>query len=79
MKLANAIITESGSRTCHAAIVGRELGVPTIVGVKDATKILKMGDKITVSCAEGEEEKFIEDSFLLALKKPMFLNYPNLK
>jgi len=69
MKLANAIITESGSRTCHAAIVGRELGVPTIVGVKDATKILKMGDKITVSCAEGEEGKIYRGFIPFSIKK----------
>jgi len=54
MKKAAGIITNSGGRTCHAAIVSRELGVPAIVGSKIATKILKDRQKITLSCAEGE-------------------------
>jgi len=54
MKIASAIITEKGSRTCHAAIVSREMGIPCIVGVNQATKILKNNQKITISCAEGE-------------------------
>ena len=55
MKSASAIITESGGRTCHAAIVARELGVPAIVGAKDATKLLHNDQDVTVSCAEGEK------------------------
>ena len=54
MKKASAIVTNKGGRTCHAAIVARELGVPAIVGCGNATKILKEGDEVTVSCAEGE-------------------------
>ncbi len=54
MKKASAIITNKGGRTCHAAIVARELGVPAIVGCDHATEMLKTGDEITVSCAEGE-------------------------
>jgi len=54
MKKASAIVTNKGGRTCHAAIVARELGVPAIVGCVSATKLLKEGDEITVSCAEGE-------------------------
>lgn len=54
MKKASAIVTNKGGRTCHAAIVARELGVPAIVGCVNATKILQEGDEITVSCAEGE-------------------------
>lgn len=54
MKKAAAIITNKGGRTCHAAIVARELGVPAIVGCNDATKILKTGEEVTVSCAEGD-------------------------
>lgn len=54
MKKAAGIITDSGGRTCHAAIVSRELGVPAIVGSKIGTKILKDKQKITLSCAEGE-------------------------
>lgn len=54
MKKAAAIITNRGGRTCHAAIVSRELGLPAIVGTERATEILNDGDEITVSCAEGE-------------------------
>jgi pyruvate,water dikinase len=55
MKRASAIITNSGGRTCHAAIIARELGVPAIVGCGNATEILKTNQEVTVSCAEGEE------------------------
>ena len=55
MKIAGAIVTDKGGRTCHAAIVSRELGVPCIVGSGDATKKLKNKKPITVSCAEGEK------------------------
>ncbi len=54
MKIASAIITNKGGRTCHAAIVARELGVPAIVGCGNATEILKTGQLITASCAEGD-------------------------
>ncbi|MDF2193277.1 phosphoenolpyruvate synthase [Paraflavitalea sp. CAU 1676] len=54
MKKAAAIITNKGGRTCHAAIVARELGVPAIVGCGNATELLKEGQVITASCAEGE-------------------------
>ncbi|WP_028950017.1 phosphoenolpyruvate synthase [Sulfurihydrogenibium subterraneum] len=54
MKKAAAIVTNKGGRTCHAAIVARELGVPAVVGAGNATEVLENGDKVTVSCAEGE-------------------------
>jgi len=54
MKIASAIVTNRGGRTCHAAIIARELGVPAIVGCGDATRKLKTADEITVSCAEGD-------------------------
>jgi pyruvate,water dikinase len=54
MKIAGAIVTNSGGRTCHAAIVSRELGVPCIVGVGNATEVLQTGTRYTVNCAEGE-------------------------
>ncbi|HEY9189979.1 MAG TPA: phosphoenolpyruvate synthase [Sulfurovum sp.] len=54
MKIASAIVTESGGRTCHAAIVSRELGIPAIVGAKNVLEILEEGQEVTVSCAEGE-------------------------
>lgn len=54
MKRASAIVTNRGGRTCHAAIIARELGIPAVVGCGDATKKIKDGELITVSCAEGE-------------------------
>jgi len=53
MKQASAIVTNRGGRTCHAAIIARELGVPAIVGCENATKVIKNGTDITVDCAEG--------------------------
>lgn len=55
MKKASAIVTDKGGRTCHAAIVSRELGIPAVVGTDNGTKVLKTGDMVTVSCAEGEK------------------------
>ena len=57
MKTAAAIVTSRGGRTCHAAIVARELGVPAVVGAEGATERLKTGAVVTVSCAEGETGK----------------------
>jgi pyruvate,water dikinase len=54
MKRASAIVTNRGGRTCHAAIIAREMGIPAIVGCGDATELLKDGEDVTVSCAEGE-------------------------
>jgi pyruvate,water dikinase len=54
MKKASAIVTNSGGRTCHAAIIAREMGIPALVGCGDATTVLETGQEITVSCAEGE-------------------------
>lgn len=54
MKMASAIITNRGGRTCHAAIISREMGVPAVVGCSNATDVLKNNQKVTVSCAQGE-------------------------
>ena len=54
MKRASAIVTNRGGRTCHAAIIARELGIPAIVGCGDATETLRDGDTVTVSCTEGD-------------------------
>jgi pyruvate,water dikinase len=54
MKKASAIVTNRGGRTCHAAIIARELGIPAVVGCGNATASIENGDKITVSCAEGD-------------------------
>ena len=60
MKRAAAIVTNRGGRTCHAAIIARELGVPAVVGCGDATDTLKEGTLVTVSCAEGDEGKIYD-------------------
>ncbi|WP_166839560.1 phosphoenolpyruvate synthase [Rheinheimera pleomorphica] len=54
MKRASAIVTNRGGRTCHAAIIARELGIPAVVGCGDATSSIKTGQQVTVSCAEGD-------------------------
>ncbi|AEW00138.1 phosphoenolpyruvate synthase [Niastella koreensis] len=54
MKKASAIVTDKGGRTCHAAIVAREMGIPAIVGCGNATAVLSDGEEVTISCAEGE-------------------------
>jgi pyruvate,water dikinase len=54
MKIAGAIVTNRGGRTCHAAIISRELGIPCVIGTGDGSKIIKSGQEITVSSAEGE-------------------------
>jgi len=63
MKRAAAIVTNRGGRTCHAAIIARELGIPAVVGCGDATEVLKEGMLVTVSCAEGDTG-FIYDGLL---------------
>ena len=55
MKRASAIVTNRGGRTCHAAIIARELGIPAVVGCGNATDLIKDGSEVTVSCAEGDE------------------------
>lgn len=63
MKRAAAIVTNRGGRTCHAAIIARELGIPAVVGCGDATEVIGDGAEVTVSCAEGDEG-FIYDGVL---------------
>ena len=60
MKRASAIVTNRGGRTCHAAIIARELGIPAVVGCGDATDHLKDGHQVTVSCAEGDEGRIYD-------------------
>ena len=54
MKIASGVVTNRGGRTCHAAIVARELGIPAIVGCNNATELIRTGDEVTLSCAEGD-------------------------
>ncbi|MBX6317535.1 phosphoenolpyruvate synthase [Pigmentiphaga sp.] len=60
MKRASAIVTNRGGRTCHAAIIARELGIPAVVGSGNATEVLKEGAMVTVSCAEGDEGRIYD-------------------
>ncbi|MFZ4710891.1 MAG: phosphoenolpyruvate synthase, partial [Zwartia sp.] len=60
MKRASAIVTNRGGRTCHAAIIARELGIPAVVGCGDATDCLTEGSLVTVSCAEGDEGRIYD-------------------
>ena len=72
MRKASAVITNRGGRTCHAAIVSRELGLPAIVGTQVGTEILKTGQIVTVSCAEGEK------GFVYEGKLPFKINHIDL-
>jgi len=79
MKKASAIITETGGRTCHAAIVSRELGKPAVVGASNATKILKDNQEVTVSCAEGEVGKVYDSKLKYEIEKVDISKLPHPK
>jgi pyruvate, water dikinase len=79
MKIASAIVTDKGGRTCHAAIVSRELGIPCIVGSNKATRVLKSGKKVTVSCAEGEEGFVYEGELDFKIEKTNIKKLPKTK
>jgi pyruvate,water dikinase len=69
MKTAGAIITDHGSRTCHAAIVARELGVPAVIGTGNATTVLETGQRVTVSCDAGETGEVYEGEVPFEVKR----------
>ena len=69
MKKAAAIVTNRGGRTCHAAIIARELGIPAVVGCGDATERLMEGDEVTVSCAEGDTGNIYEGRLSVAVEE----------
>lgn len=88
MKKASAVVTNRGSRTCHAAIVAREIGVSAVVGCTDATEVLRTVKSVTVSCASGDEgyvyegvlpfvKKEIEIDNLTQTKTKLFMNIAN--
>lgn len=68
MKKASAVVTNRGSRTCHAAIVAREIGVPAVVGCGNATEVLKNTQKVTVSCADGDEGHIYDGEIAFSCK-----------
>jgi pyruvate,water dikinase len=78
MKRAAAIVTNRGGRTCHAAIIARELGVPAVVGCGDATHLLKDGTLVTVSCAEGDEGKIYDGLLETEITEVMRGSLPDL-
>jgi pyruvate, water dikinase len=79
MKKASAIITNKGGRTCHAAIVAREMGVPAIVGTENGTEVLFNDEEFTVSCAEGDVGKVYEGIVPFKLKMTKLDNLPKTK
>ena len=79
MKIASAIVTNKGGKTCHAAIVSRELGVPCVVGTENVTQKVKSGQKITVSCAEGEIGFVYEGLLEFEIKKTIIKDLPKPK
>jgi len=77
MKKASAIVTNRGGRTCHAAIIARELGIPAVVGCGDATTVLSDNQQITVSCAEGDTGFIYEGELDFEHKKNSIGNMPD--
>ncbi len=79
MRLASAIITDEGGKTCHAAIVSRELGVPAIVGTQNATKIMKNGQLVTVDCTQGSKGRIFLGKIPFNVKKHNLKKVPEIK
>jgi pyruvate,water dikinase len=78
MKKASAIVTNQGGRTCHAAIIAREMGIPAIVGCGNATGVIKSDQELTVSCAEGEEGRVYAGLLPFTLLETPIDNLPKL-
>jgi len=76
MKKASAIVTNQGGRTCHAAIIAREMGIPAIVGCGDATNVLKTGQEVTISCAEGDEGRVYNGLLPFEVQETMLEDLP---
>ncbi|MFH0978661.1 MAG: phosphoenolpyruvate synthase, partial [Candidatus Woesearchaeota archaeon] len=77
MKIASAIVTNRGGRTCHAAIISRELGIPCLVGCLNATSKVRTGQKVTVSCAEGEIGNVYDGLLKFEIKKTDLKKIPS--
>jgi len=69
LTMSSAVITDEGGKTCHSAIISRELGIPAIVGTKDATKKLKTGDIVTVDCSSGQIGRVLEGDVPFSVKE----------
>ena len=79
MRIASAIVTDEGGKTCHSAIVARELGIPAIVGSQKATKILRNGKLITVDCTQGKEGRIFSGKIPFEVKRYDLKTIPKLK
>ncbi|MBI4150352.1 phosphoenolpyruvate synthase [Candidatus Woesearchaeota archaeon] len=79
MKIASAIVTNRGGRTCHAAIISRELGIPCVVGTTNGTEAIKSGQNITVSCAEGEDGYVYDGLLKYDVEKHDLKSFPKTK
>jgi pyruvate,water dikinase len=76
MKIASAIVTNRGGRTCHAAIISRELGIPCVIGTDNGASLIKTGSDITVSCAEGESGNIYEGLLKFEIERLDLDNIP---
>ncbi len=76
MKIAGAIVTNRGGRTCHAAIISRELGIPCVIGTENGTKMIKDGQQVTVSCVEGETGHIYEGNLKFVIETLDLENIP---
>ncbi|MBA3014763.1 MAG: phosphoenolpyruvate synthase [Proteobacteria bacterium] len=79
MKIASAIVTNRGGRTCHAAIISRELGIPCVIGTENGTKNIKSGVEVTASCAEGEAGHIYEGLLKFEVERVDLDNIPETK
>ncbi len=79
MRIASAIVTDEGSKVCHAAIVSRELGIPCVVGTLKATKLLKEGQMVTVDCTRGLNGRIFAGKISLTAKRYDLKKIPKLK
>ena len=79
MKIASAIVTNRGGRTCHAAIISRELGIPCIVGTEDGTEKLKTGQRVTVDCSSGDVASVYEGQLTYNIEEVKLDNLPKTK
>ncbi len=79
MKVASAIVTNRGGRTCHAAIISREMGIPCVVGTENGTEAISTGEDVTVSCSEGEEGKVYRGLLKYEVDRIDFANVPKTK
>jgi len=77
MKKASAIVTNQGGRTCHAAIIAREMGIPAIVGCGNATEVLTTGQGVTISCAEGDEGRVYQGLLPFEVQETLLDNLPH--